>query len=246
MQRAWIIAAVFSLALPLSAAAEPSLSVDHARLLAGDVIPSAPPGVAEIDLGPAPPPGASRLLTKNEIEQMLRKRGVDTAKLAIPASLRIVGASKRISPADLTTLIIPVISKTLPPGVTLTKAQPGYDIVVPPSATVGTIEIPHHPRQKGPFRTTANVEMVSDGEVVARIPVPIVLEVSDSAARPDVARGARIGLVIDRRSLRIMTQGSCLLDANIGDVVSDLVVSTSRVVKAKITSHDEAQIIEGM
>ncbi|HMJ53502.1 MAG TPA: flagella basal body P-ring formation protein FlgA [Polyangiaceae bacterium] len=245
MRRAWLVA-VFSLALPLSAAAEPTQSVDHARLLAGDLIPSAPQGVAEIDLGPAPPPGGSRLLTKNEIEQMLRKRGVDTSKLVIPAALRIVGASKRISPADLATLITPVVLKTLPPGVALVKLQPTYDVVVPPTATVGTIDIPRHPRQKGPFRTTANVEMVSGGEVVARIPVPIVLEVSDEAARPDVARGARIGLVIDRRSLRIMTQGSCLLDANIGDVVSVLVVSTNRVIKAKITSRDEAQVIEGM
>jgi hypothetical protein len=245
VRRAWV-AVAFSLALPLSAAAEPTQSVDHARLLAGDVIPSAPPGVADIDLGPAPPPGGSRLLTKNEIEQMLRKRGVDTSKLAIPASLRIVGASKRISPADLITLITPVILTNLPQGVTLTKMQPGFDVVVPPNATVGTIDIPRHPRQKGSFRTTATVDMVSDGEVVARIPVPIILEISDSAARPDVARGARIGLVIDRRSLRIMTAGSCLLDANIGDVVSVLVVSTSRVVKAKITSRDEAQIIEGM
>jgi hypothetical protein len=243
---AWIIAAAFSIALPLTAAAEPTQSVDHSRLLAGDVIPSAPQGVADIDLGPAPPPGGSRLLTRNEIEQMLRKRGVDTSKLAIPPSIRIVAAAKRITPADLTTLITPVILKNLPQGVTLTKVQPAYDVVVPPSATVGTIEIPHHPRQKGTFRTTANVEMVSGGEVVARVPVPIILEISEDAARPDVARGARIGLVIDRRSLRIMTAGSCLFDANIGDVVSVLVVSTSRVIKAKITSRDEAQILEGM
>jgi flagella basal body P-ring formation protein FlgA len=108
------------------------------------------------------------------------------------------------------------------------------------------VEIPRHPRQKGPFRTTATVQMVANGEIVARIPVPVILEVGEDAARPDVARGARIGLVIDRRSLRIMTQGSCLFDANIGDVVSVLVVPTSRVVKAKITSRDEAQIIEGL
>jgi hypothetical protein len=237
---------LLALALPLSAAAEPTQSIDHARLLAGDLVKAAPPGVAEIDLGPAPPPGASRLLTKTEIELMLRQRGVDTTKLAIPASLRVVGAAKRVTPAELTTLITPAIVQSLPPGVALTKVQPGYDIVVPPSATVGPVEIPRHPRQKGTFRTTANVQMVANGDIVARVPVPIVLEVSEEAARPDVARGARIGLVIDRRSLRIMTQGSCMLDANIGDVVNVLVVPTNRVVKAKITSRDEAHMVEGL
>lgn len=238
--------ALLALALPLTAAAEPTRSIGRARLLASDVIPSAPEGVGEIDLGPAPPPGGSRLLTKSEIEQLLRGRGVDTTKLAIPATLRIVGIAKRVSPAELTSLITPVIVKSLPPGVTLTKVQPGYDVVVPPSASVGAVEIPRHPRQKGPFRTTATVQMSSDGEVVARVPVPVVLEVSEEAARPDVARGARIGLVVDRRSLRIMTQGSCLSDANIGDVVNVLVVPTNRVVRAKITRHDEAQIVEGI
>ncbi len=245
MRRPWLTF-LFALALPFSAGAEPTQSIDHARLLAGDVLKSAPPGVAEIDLGPAPPPGGNRLLTKNEIELMLRQRGVDTSKLSIPISLRIIGAAKRLSPAELTTLVTPVILQSLPTGVGLTKVTPGYDVVVPPSATVGSVEIPRHPRQKGPFRTTANVQMVADGNVVARVPVPVVLDISEEAARPDVARGSRIGLVIDRRSLRIMTQGSCLLDANIGDVVSVLVVPTNRVVKAKITSRDEAHMVEGL
>ena len=245
MRRA-ALTALFALALPLSAVAEPTQSIDHARLLAGDVVKAAPAGIAEIDLGPAPPPGGSRLLTKNEIEQMLRQRGVDTTKLSIPVSIRVVGAAKRVTPAELTALVTPAIVQSLPPGVGLTKVAPTYEVVVPPSATVGGVEIPRHPRQKGPFRTTATVQMMSDGEIVARVPVPVVLEISEDAARPDVARGARIGLVIDRRSLRIMTQASCMLDANIGDVVNVLVVPTNRVVKAKITSRDEARMIEGL
>jgi hypothetical protein len=245
VRRAALIA-LFAFVLPLSAVAEPTQSIDHARLRVGDVVKAAPAGVAEIDLGPAPPPGGSRLLTKNEIEQMLRQRGVDTTKMSIPASIRVVGAAKRVTPAELTTLVTPAIVQSLPPGVALTKVQPTYEVVVPPSASVGPVEIPRHPRQKGPFRTTATVQMVADGEIVARVPVPVVLEVSEEAARPDVARGARIGLVIDRRSLRIMTQASCMLDANVGDIVNVLVVPTNRVVKAKITSRDEAQMVEGL
>jgi len=211
----------------------------------GDVLVSAPPGIAEIDIGPAPPPGGNRLLVRAEIELVLRRRGVDTTKLVIPASVRIVSASKRVSPSELEAMVTPLILKNLPAGVTLTKVHPGYDVVVPPNATVGSADVPRPPRQRGPFHTTINVEMVSDGQVVARVPVPVILEVSELGARPDVARGARIGLVIDRRSLRITTLGSCLFDANVGDVTSVLVLSTSRVVKAKITSRDEAQILEG-
>jgi hypothetical protein len=36
-----------------------------------------------------------------------------------------------------------------------------------------------------------------------------------------------------------------MLDANVGDVVSVIVTATNRVVKAKLTSRDEAQVIEG-
>ncbi|HKQ70263.1 MAG TPA: flagella basal body P-ring formation protein FlgA [Polyangiaceae bacterium] len=237
---AWFLA----LLLPLTADAEGARTIQRSRILVKDVVQAAPEGIADVDLGPAPPPGGSRLVSRTEVESHLRERGIETAKLVIPASVRIATAARRIAPGELGELAKPAIEQKLPRGVTLTKAEPTFEVVVPLSAVVRGAEIPRPPRQKGSFRSTATIELAADGEVVARVPVPIVLEISEDAARPDVARGSSVGLVIERRLLRISTQGSALADANVGDTLSAIVVATGRVVKARLTSPDEAQVLE--
>ena len=87
--------------------------------------------------------------------------------------------------------------------------------------------------------------MSCDGAPVAKIPVSVVLEVSEQAARPDVARHSRMNLFIDHGAVRVTAIGQTMADANVGDKVSMLVVATGRMVKAKIISRDEAELLEG-
>lgn len=232
------------LALPLVAHAEPTRTIDHARILLGDVISSAPDGLADLDLGPAPPPGSSRLLTKPDLERELRQRGVDVAKLAIPAAVRLVGAARHIAPDKLAALAAPFIEKELPPGVTLSSVRASYEVVVPPGAEVRSALVPRIVRQKGSQRSTATIELACDGDPVAKVPVAVVLEVSEQAARPDVARQSRLNLYLERGAVKVSTVGQVLTDANVGDSVKILVVATGRVVQAKILTRDEAKLVE--
>jgi Chaperone for flagella basal body P-ring formation len=232
------------LALPLAAHAEPTKTIDHARILLGDVVSAAPEGLAELDLGPAPPPGGSRLLTKPDLERELRGRGVDVAKLAIPAAVRVVGAAHRIAPEKMAALASPYIEKELPPGVTLTSVRASYEVVVPPGAEVKSVQLPKIMRQKGSQRSTATIELACEGTPVAKVPVAVVLEVSEQAARPDVARQSRLNLSLERGPVKVSTVGQLLADANVGDNVRMLVVATGRVVEARILSRDEARLVE--
>jgi len=232
-------------AWPLVAHAEPVRTVDHARLLLGDVLASAPAGLAEVDLGPAPPPGSSRLLTKAELERQLRERGVDLSKLAIPAAVRVVGAAQHIAPDKMAELATPAIIKELPPGVTLTSVRASYEVVVPPGAEIKSAKLSKIVRQKGTQRSTATLEFSSDGAPVANVPVAVVLEVSEQAARPDVVRQSRINISIERGAVKVSGTGQVMADANVGDKVSVLVLATGRVVKALIVSQNEAQLLEG-
>jgi hypothetical protein len=233
------------LALPLVAHAEPTKTIDHARILLGDVIASAPEGLADLDLGPAPPPGSSRLLTKTDLERELRQRGVDVAKMAIPSTVRVVGAARRIAPEKMAELARPYIEKELPPGVMLTNVRASYEVVVPPAAEVKSVHLPKILRQKGTQRTTVTIELVCDGTPVAKVPVTVVLEVSEQAARPDLARQSRLNLSLERGAVKVSTVGQLLADANIGESARMLVVATGRVVEAKILSRDEAKLVEG-
>jgi hypothetical protein len=232
------------LALPVVAQAEPVRTVDHARLLLGDIV-AAPEGLADLDLGPAPPPGSSRLLTRSDLERQLRERGVDVGRISLPQSVRVVGAAQRISPEKFAELATPFIEKELPPGVTLTSVKASYEVVVPPGAGVKSVKVARLVKQKGTQRSAATVELTSDGEPVAKVPVALVLDVSEQAARPDVARQSRVNLSFERGAVRVSALGQTLSDANIGDKVSMLVLATGRVVQAKLVSPGEAELLEG-
>jgi flagella basal body P-ring formation protein FlgA len=116
-------------------------------------------------------------------------------------------------------------------------------LVAAPDAAVGRAEVPKAPKKAGPFRTAIVVPIVSAGQVAARVTVMATLDVSDAAARPDVARGARVTLVIDRRSARIGAAGIALADSDIGDVGEFRVDKTGRVVRARLDAPDLAMVI---
>lgn len=242
--RASLVVAALALFWPLSLSADTVRSIDHARLVLKDILPSAPQGMADLDFGPAPPPGGTRTLTRLEIEEHLRARGVDVRGLGIPERVRIATAGRRISIPDLVDMARPVIDKSLAPGVSIASLRPAFEVLVPAHAELGAARLPKPPRQKGPFRTTATLEFVSDGEIVARVPVSVTLDVSEAAATPDVRKGSRIDLVVSHGAVRITTVGTVLSDADIGETVSAMVLATNRVVRARLVQRAEAEVLD--
>ena len=224
----------FALALAFAASlagdrarADDTHIVSSARLHVSDLV-KAEGELGAIDLGPAPPPGASRLVSRAEIEE----------------HIRVVGASMRLSPDMLAKAATPAIEKALPAGVTLVKVEPTSDLVTHPGTTVRAAVIPKLPRQKGSSQTSAMIELVGDDGVVTKMPVPITVEISDAAAHADVPRGVRLDVVYERGTIKIQTTGVALSDADIGDTLQMSLVATGRIVRAKILTRDRAEIVE--
>jgi hypothetical protein len=199
--------------------------------------------VRELDLGPAPPPGATALLDRERVAAELRRAGVEPKSVGLPRVLRVVGASRRWSPAELSAFLRPAVESALPRGVSLTHLDTKMSLVTAPDPQPGHAEIPRPPKHAGSFRTAVVVPIVTAGEITARVTVMVTLDVSDDAARPDVARGSRVTLVIDRRSARIGAPGIALADTDIGDVAEFRVDKTGRVVKARVDATDLASVV---
>ena len=220
-------------------------TVDHARLLLGDAVPTVPASMADLDLGPSPPPGGSRLVGRDEMIAAIRRAGLYPNTTLLPSTVRVTSAARHITSTQLATMAAPVISKCLRPGIELKAVEGTSDLVVAPRAEARCASVSGVPYQKGEARANAVVEFTSDHVVVASVPVGIVVDVSESAAHPDVSRGAVISLVIERRSMRISAPGTCAIDANVGDTVVCHVSATGRTLRARIASHDEAVVMEG-
>jgi hypothetical protein len=217
--------------------------VDDTRLHVKDIVSGATDELGNVDLGPAPPPGASRLMGRNEIEASIQRAGQSAKGIKIPESIRVVRASRTVYPEELTSMVSPHIEKNLRPGISLKKMDPAREIVVSPRATVLRVTFPTPPRQKGTFRTTATVEIGESDEAVTRVFIPLTLDVTEEASRPDIARGSKIALVLNERGLEIQTGGLTMADANVGDVVQVRVTSTNRVLRARIQTRDKAEIL---
>jgi hypothetical protein len=238
-----LLALLVVLAPALAVAGEERV-VSHARLSVADVAPSAPAAIGSVDLGPAPPPGGTRLLPRTEVEDRVRAAGLDPAALRLPKVVRIVGASQRLSPDALAKMASGAIARALPEGVTLRKIEPAHDIVTRPGTTVKTATVAKLPRQKGEAHSTATLELATDDDVSTKIPVAITVEVSEAAAKADVPRGARVDLVIERGAVRIVTAATATADAEVGDTGNVSVVSTGRVVRARFVTRDRADLVD--
>jgi hypothetical protein len=227
---------------PLPAGAAP-LVVTGSRVELAEVVPDAPEAARDVDLGPAPPPGASALLDRERVLGSLRSAGVDPSQVRLPRVLRVVAASEKRSPAELAELLRPSVEAALPRGVSLLGVNVKAPLVSAPGAVAARAEIPKMPRRAGPWKTAVVVPLVADGAVVARVTATVSLDVSPIAARPDVLRGSRITLFIDRAAARIGAAGISLEDADIGEVASFRVEKTGRTVRARIESTDLASVV---
>ena len=228
---------------PLLAAGDESRVIAHARIKVADVA-TASAEVGAVDLGPAPPPGGSRLFGRAEIEERVRAAGLETKGLKVPASVRVVSASVRLRPEELAKMAAPVVMRALPEGVTLTKIEPQHELVTYPGCTVKGAVIPRLPHQKGLTQSTAMLELSQNDADSIKIPVSITVDVSDAAAKADVPRGTRIEVIFERGAVRIATTGVATQDAEIGDTTNVSLVATARTVRARVVSKERAEIVE--
>jgi hypothetical protein len=225
------------------AGADGTLLVTGSRVELGELSPNAPEALRGLDVGPAPPPGGTALLDRDSVLSQIRSAGADPKTISLPKLLRVVGASRRWTPPEVTAFVRDAVEAALPRGVTLSHLEAKMPLVAAPDAAVGHAEVPKTPKHAGPFRTAIIVPIVVGGQVAARVTLMATLEISDAAARPDVVRGSRVTLVIDRRSARIGAAGIALADADIGDVGEFRVDKTGRVVRARLDATDLAMVI---
>lgn len=245
MARTSLVAFLFASALCLTANAESERTIDGARIVLKDVSDGYDEGeLATLDLGPAPPPGSSRLLSRVEVEEQLRAAGDDAKSLRMPSSLRVKSAAKRWSPEELREAFTPRLLAALPPGLTFKAAKLSRAVVTSPSVSVGDAHFPKFPKRAGELTLTASVDLQQGGATVLRVPVTVVVLVSEAATRPAASKGARVNLVIEHGPARVSALATALSDTELGALGLFRVASTQRVLRARLISADSAQVVE--
>ncbi len=229
----------------LPASAKPKeVEVQGSHIELGEVWQEAPEDYREIDLGRAPPPGASRLLSRAAVLRQVKAAGFDPERVKLPNSIRVRSAAKKLTSEELEQLITPTIAGALKSGIELKKVNASRGVTLPPDATLAGVEMPKPPKRRGAFRTSAIVKWVSDSETVARVSVSVTLYISERGASADVEKGANISLVVERKGARITARGQALTSGDEGDVIQVRVLKTNKVLRARIESEHVAKVEE--
>ncbi len=229
----------------LSASAELSQTIDSARIHLSDVSDGYDDGeLATLDLGPAPPPGNSRLLSRAEVEDQLHAAGDNAKSLRMPASLRVKSAAKRWTTDELRDALTPKLISALPAGVNFKSSKSGRALVTSPRVTIGEAHLPRIPKHVGELTLTATVDLVQDDVTVVRVPITLVVQVTEIATQPAAAKGTRVNLVIEHGGARVTALAFAMSDTELGATGLFRVASTQRVLRARLSSPDSAQVVE--
>jgi Chaperone for flagella basal body P-ring formation len=226
------------------ASAEESRIVRGSQIHLSDLVASLPAEVPDLELGSSPPPGSSRLLSKSDIESAARRSGVSLKALKLPALVRIVSAAKRWSTEELVNAALPSLTSSLPSGVTVKRAKTSAKAVTAPNASVSAVRLPKLPRREGEHMTTGTIELSSDGEIVARIPLSLTLDIGATAAVSAVTKGARVQLMIESGPARISATAVALNDGEVGETLQFRVTATQKILYGKVVDASTARVVQ--
>jgi flagella basal body P-ring formation protein FlgA len=124
------------------------------------------------------------------------------------------------------------------------KVKVTTSVTLSPDAKIGQVKMPKLPKRVGTVQTAFTAVLTLDQETTHHLPISAVVTIDSDAARYDVERGSDVTLLIRRRALRITAAGTALKDADVGDVVSVRVKSTGHTLLARLTSTNEAEVVD--
>jgi len=242
--RRFIPVSIALLCAAAAAHADEGRVVQGAQVHLSDLVNELPADLPDLAVGAAPPPGSSRTVAKSEIVDAASKSGVSLKQLKLPVAIRVTSAAKRWNTEELASAATPVLLSTLPVGVNIKNARATTKVVTSPNAKITAVRVPKLPRREGEYLTTATIELSNDGQIVARIPLSLSLDISGSAAQPAVGKGSRLQLIIESGPARISAAAIALSDGEVGDTLQFRVASTMKILYGKVVDPTQARVVQ--
>lgn len=226
----------------LSAAENRTVSVSGPALLLSDLLPTAPQGLARLEIGNAPPPGRSRTFTLDEIATRLRARGVAASTLKLPAQIIVSTRARTFSRDELESLVDEPVRAALPSGISLDSIRVSRGRLLPPGIHVGQVRLPRFVPREGQQLQTGTVEILWGQKVLQRLVVQMSVTVSTAVAAQHVKRGSSVTLSIRRGAVQISALAQTLSASSVGESVSVRVGVTKKVLTARLVSPSRAEL----
>ncbi|MFO0738534.1 MAG: flagella basal body P-ring formation protein FlgA [Labilithrix sp.] len=198
-------------------------------------------GTVDVDLGPTPPIGTTRMIEKADIEKAFADAKAAPPK-KIPAHVRVSRKTRRLAANDVDNAVKGVLlTQKLPRGAELIKVR-GSATEVADDYDHLSVELPTAiPRKAGPATLQATVSFMSaENTPIFRAIVPLDVSFPPEAAFADIPKGAPIALVVRKGLVEVSMPGVAAMDGDIGSVVMVTLKPSGRVVRARAIDKDHA------
>ncbi len=229
------------------AAARPSIPevrIATTRVHLTDVLPAITGDAGAFDLGPAPTPGGSRLVTRDDLLRALGEaRAPVPAKL--PEAIRVIRRMRRLLALEIEQITRTALPATMARGTALTALRAPKSIDVADGWDTIVARVPRPPHRVGSFPTTVTLAFLAGAETLAEISFPVDVTVSAAGAGFDLARGGQLTLIVKRGLVEIEAQAFAAADADIGAVLPVTLRPSGRVVRARLLTADRAELVDG-
>lgn len=211
--RGWAVALLASLWLTpaVSDAQAQALRSQGSRIRLSELVPAlAGTELGALDVGPAPPPGAHRVVYRAEVLRALRRAGRDRRGLAIPRRFRVTRRGRTVGGRELDGLARPAVGRALSPCRVETLTGAGQ-IRVPQGALEVSAE-GQAPRRSGVV--PVSLRLSADG-FETRLP----LRARVSCPPPLVRAGAQVQLLVRRGRVEARAPGIARQHGRVGDTI---------------------------
>tara|TARA_B100000959_G_scaffold273584_1_gene324297 strand:- start:208 stop:840 length:633 start_codon:yes stop_codon:yes gene_type:complete len=199
----------------------------------GDLLRDAAPEVARLYFGPAPKPGQSRVVSRQEVKNRLERARVSAKVMRMPSRLRVKRLSQSLSEVKFSRLVRQSVQAGISAGVTI------RDIRVPGGLLLGQGEVRVKLNKRIKYRDgwqTVMAQVHVDGTKVSAIPVSVRLEQPKrgDAGSIVIERGAQVTVVVRKGGVAIKTRALAQEAGTLGGVIAVLPQSGRKLIRAKV------------
>jgi hypothetical protein len=234
------------LAAPPATARAPiaEVRIAAARVHLGDVLPAVTGDAGAVDLGPAPAPFGSRLVTRDDLLHAF-EAAHSKAPAKLPEAVRVFRSMRKLGAAELEQLTRAALPATMPRGTALTAVRAPKSVDLADGWDRVVASVPRPPHRVGSFPTTVTLSFLVGVESLAEISFPIDVSVSAAGAAFDLPHGGSLTLIVKRGLVEIEAPATATTDADIGMVLQVALRPSGRVVRARLVTADRAELVDG-
>lgn len=210
------------------------------RVRLGELLPQAPAEAVDVDLGPAPPVGSSRLFAAAELVLAARRAG---ALIVVSDSIRAIRATKHWTQLELRQLLTNRLQSLLPRHARLLQLDVPQTLATSTTAELSRVTLGQIPSRQGAASTSAVAEFTGEGRIEHRVVVAVTLELSTPPKPIELPQGSPLNLTIRLGLTQVSARAVTLQPATIGSITLVRVLKTRKTLRSKILTESTAEVL---